>query len=122
MARDPRDRPVHVISVAAELAGVHPQTLRLYERKGLIDPERTPGGSRRYSDGDVERLRRIHELTAQGLSLVGVRRFLELEERLGRARREVERLHAMVDDLRREQRHGSEMVLLRDWQRSRSTA
>ena len=68
-----------MISVAAELAGVHPQTLRIYERKGLVDPARTPGGSRRYSDDDIALLRRIQELTNEGLNLAGVQRVLELE-------------------------------------------
>lgn len=71
---------VYVISVAAELSGMHPQTLRIYERKGLLDPARTDGGSRRYSEEDLERLRRIQELTTIGLNLEGVRRVLELEE------------------------------------------
>ena len=65
-------RAVYVISVAAELAGVHPQTLRIYERKGLLDPARTEGGSRRYSDVDIEQLQRIQELTSAGLNLEGV--------------------------------------------------
>ena len=65
-------RAVYVISVAAELAGIHPQTLRIYERKGLVDPARTGGGSRRYSDHDIEQLRRIQELTNEGLNLAGV--------------------------------------------------
>ena len=73
-------RALYVISVAAELAGVHPQTLRIYERKGLVDPSRTVGGSRRYSDRDIERLRRILELTAAGLNLEGVRRVIALED------------------------------------------
>lgn len=72
-------RAVYVISVAAELAGVHPQTLRIYERKGLVDPARTSGGSRRYSDADIDMLRRISELTESGLNLIGVKRVLELE-------------------------------------------
>ncbi|MER3453368.1 MAG: MerR family DNA-binding transcriptional regulator [Acidimicrobiia bacterium] len=76
----------YVISVAARLAGVHPQTLRVYERKGLIHPERTPGGTRLYSDEDIARVRRITELTAQGLNLAGVRRVLALEEELRRLR------------------------------------
>lgn len=113
------DRAVYVISVAAELAGVHPQTLRIYERKGLIEPERTPGGSRRYSDDDIERLRHIQELTSEGLSLTGVERFIELEDHLVRARREVERLHKMVEEMRRQQRRGRELVRLRDVTRSR---
>ncbi len=73
-------RAVFVISVAAELAGMHPQTLRIYERKGLIDPFRTPGGTRRYSREDIERLQLIQELTSQGLNLEGVRRVLALQE------------------------------------------
>ena len=72
-------RALYVISVAAELAGCHPQTLRIYERKGLIMPSRTGGGGRRYSDADIEQLRRILELTSLGLNLVGVQRVLELE-------------------------------------------
>ncbi len=70
---------VYVISVAAELAGVHPQTLRIYERKGLVEPARTKGGNRRYSEIDIDRLRRIQELTNDGLNLAGVKRVLELE-------------------------------------------
>src|SRR5581483_3406755 len=79
--REPRDvnRAVYVISVAAELAGMHPQTLRIYERKGLLDPTRTSGGSRRFSESDLARLRHIQELTASGLNLEGVRRVLALE-------------------------------------------
>src|SRR4051794_10702300 len=72
-------RAVYVISVAAELAGVHPQTLRIYERKGLVEPARTGGGSRRYSDEDIVLLRRIQDLTEAGLNLAGVKRVLELE-------------------------------------------
>lgn len=81
MAARPRSRTeaVYVISVAAELAGVHPQTLRIYERKGLVDPARTGGGSRRYSDADIRLLRRIQDLTNDGLNLAGVKRVLELE-------------------------------------------
>ncbi len=95
------NRAVYVISVAAELAGVHPQTLRVYERKGLLDPVRTPGGSRRFSDLDLARLRRIQELTAAGVNLEGVRRLLELEA-------EVLQLHAQVDQIRREAREALE--------------
>ena len=89
-----RRRAVYVISVAAELAGVHPQTLRIYERKGLLDPARTSGGSRRYSEGDIERLRRIQDLTAGGLNLEGVRRVMELEEELTRLRAELDAARA----------------------------
>jgi MerR family transcriptional regulator/heat shock protein HspR len=90
-SRDPerRLRALYVISVAAELAGVHPQTLRIYERKGLVDPARTEGGSRRYSDGDIDRLRRIQDLTTAGLNLEGVRRVMELEDELARLRSEL---------------------------------
>ena len=77
-----RGRAVYVISVAAELAGLHPQTLRIYERKGLVDPARTGGGSRRYSDEDIAQLRRIQELTSEGLNLAGVQKVLELEAEL----------------------------------------
>ena len=79
---DHRTRALYVISVAAELAGVHPQTLRIYERKGLVDPARTAGGSRRYSDADIAVLRRIQELTNEGLNLAGVERVLALEAEL----------------------------------------
>jgi MerR family transcriptional regulator/heat shock protein HspR len=83
------DQAVYVISVAAELTGMHPQTLRVYERKGLLDPSRTSGGSRRFSERDLERLRHIQELTSTGLNLEGVRRVLELESELSRMRAEL---------------------------------
>jgi MerR family transcriptional regulator, heat shock protein HspR len=89
MAADRQTRAVYVISVAAELAGVHPQTLRIYERKGLVDPARTGGGSRRYSERDIERLRRIQDLTNAGLNLEGVRRVIELEDEVNRLRQEL---------------------------------
>ena len=85
------ERALYIISVAAELAGVHPQTLRIYERRGLLDPARTGGGSRRYSERDIERLRRIHDLTSAGLNLAGVKAVMELEEELKRLRRELDR-------------------------------
>ncbi len=91
------DRGVYVISVAAELSGVHPQTLRIYERRGLIDPARTGGGSRRYSERDLERLRRIQELTGAGVNLEGVRRVLELEDELTDLR---ERLDQALEEAR----------------------
>jgi len=87
-----RRRAVYVISVAADLAGVHPQTLRIYERKGLVDPARTQGGSRRYSEHDIDRLRRIQDLTAEGLNLAGVKRVLELEAEIGRLETEIDRV------------------------------
>jgi MerR family transcriptional regulator/heat shock protein HspR len=89
MAATADRRAVYVISVAAELAGVHPQTLRIYERKGLVDPARTVGGSRRYSERDIERLRRIQDLTAAGLNLEGVRRVIALEDENERLREQL---------------------------------
>lgn len=89
---DGRQRALYVISVAAELAGVHPQTLRIYERKGLVEPERTGGGSRRYSDADIARLERIQELTAEGLNLEGVKRVMALQDEVARLKREIDRL------------------------------
>jgi MerR family transcriptional regulator/heat shock protein HspR len=88
-----RSHAVYVISVAAELAGMHPQTLRIYERRGLVAPARTQGGNRRYSDIDIERLRRIQDLAADGMNLEGIRRVMELEL-------EVERLEAENIELR----------------------
>jgi MerR family transcriptional regulator/heat shock protein HspR len=87
--RHHRSRAVYVISVAAELAGVHPQTLRIYERKGLVDPARTTGGSRRYSEADIDMLRRISELTDEGLNLVGVKRVMALEAEIDELREEL---------------------------------
>lgn len=88
------ERAVYIISVAAELAGVHPQTLRIYERKGLLDPARTIGGSRRYSERDIARLRRINDLTGAGLNLAGVKQVMELEDELARVRAELKATHA----------------------------
>jgi len=88
-----RDHAVYVISVAAELAGMHPQTLRIYERRGLVQPARTQGGNRRYSDIDIDRLRRISDLAGEGMNLEGIRRVMALES-------EVERLHAENQALR----------------------
>ncbi|MCB1258318.1 MAG: helix-turn-helix transcriptional regulator [Microthrixaceae bacterium] len=88
---------VYVISVAAELAGVHPQTLRIYERKGLVEPGRTGGGSRRYSEADISLLRRIQDLTNDGLNLAGVKRVLQLEAELASAREELEKLRTDSD-------------------------
>ena len=85
------DQAVYVISVAAELAGMHPQTLRIYERKGLVDPARTTGGNRRYSEADVAMLLRIAQLTAQGLNLAGVKRVLALEAEVTRLEEELDR-------------------------------
>jgi MerR family transcriptional regulator/heat shock protein HspR len=87
------DRPRYMISVAADLVGMHPQTLRLYESKGLVRPSRTPGGTRLYSDADVERLRLIQRLTTGiGLNLAGVEQVLRLQDEVLRLRRRMERL------------------------------
>jgi MerR family transcriptional regulator, heat shock protein HspR len=96
------ERALYVISVAAELAGVHPQTLRIYERKGLLSPARTSGRSRRYSDHDIEMLRRIQELTNEGVSLAGVHRILALEEELRAAHQRMSQLEARLDAVMRE--------------------
>jgi MerR family transcriptional regulator/heat shock protein HspR len=114
---DPRERTraVYVISVAAELAGVHPQTLRIYERKGLVDPARTIGGSRRYSEADIELLRRIQEHTNDGHNLAGVQRVLALESEVARLRADLAKLRKQaaeaVADAHRE--HKRELVPLR---------
>ena len=98
-----RERPRYMISVAAELAGLHPQTLRMYEARGLVRPARTPGGTRLYSENDVERLRLVQRLTTElGLNLAGVTHVLRLEDELGKARARLERLER---DLRREIRN-----------------
>jgi MerR family transcriptional regulator, heat shock protein HspR len=96
------ERALYIISVAAELAGVHPQTLRIYERKGLIEPQRTEGRSRRYSDRDIELLQHIQELTNEGVGLAGVKRILELELALEKAKAEIERLREQVKRARQE--------------------
>ena len=94
------DRGVFMISVAAELAEMHPQTLRMYEARGLIEPKRSPKGTRLYSQADVERLRRIQQMTSDmGLNLAGVEQVLEMEEQLERARRKVEALEARAAEL-----------------------
>lgn len=97
-----KKRAVFVISVAAELAGMHPQTLRIYERKGLIDPYRTPGGTRRYSQEDIERLKLIQQLTSQGLNLEGVKQVLALRDELQRLRAKVEEMEKRLDAVTRE--------------------
>jgi len=95
-------RALYIISVAAELAGVHAQTLRIYERKGLIEPQRTQGGSRRYSDRDIALLQRIQRLTNDGVSLAGVRRILGLEDQLARAQARIEELQRALESSARE--------------------
>ena len=97
------DRGVFMISVAAELADMHPQTLRMYEARGLIEPKRSPKGTRLYSYSDVERLRRIQEMTAElGLNLAGVERVLDLEAQLQRTRRKAEALERELAETRKE--------------------
>jgi DNA-binding transcriptional MerR regulator len=90
-------RAVYIISVAAELAGVHPQTLRIYERKGLVRPHRTSGNTRRYSAADIDRLRRIQGLTQEGVNLAGAKRIMALEEELQRVRIRVAQLEARLE-------------------------
>jgi MerR family transcriptional regulator, heat shock protein HspR len=92
------DRALFMISVAAELAGMHPQTLRLYERRGLVRPQRTGGNTRRYSASDVERLRRIQQLTELGLNLAGVERVLAMEQQLDAMAAEVLALQARLEE------------------------
>ena len=101
------DRPIYMISVAAELVGMHPQTLRMYETKGLVRPKRTPGGTRLYSEADVERLRIIQRLTTElGLNLAGVELVLRLEDELRRAHAQVERLQRQLkEDVQDVHRH-----------------
>lgn len=96
MTRRTRTQAVYVISVAAELAGVHPQTLRIYERRGLVLPARTQGGNRRYSDADIERLQQISDLAEQGMNLEGIRRVMELEFENRRLRDELVRAKAVA--------------------------
>jgi MerR family transcriptional regulator, heat shock protein HspR len=91
------DRAVYIISVAAELAGVHPQTLRIYERKGLLRPARTAGNTRRYSDRDIARLRMIQDLTQRGINLAGVKMIIELQSEILRTRRRIEQLREELD-------------------------
>ena len=101
MSERSRTKAVYVISVAAELAGMHPQTLRIYERRGLVTPARTRGGNRRYSDHDIEVLQRIAELTNEGMNLEGIRRVMALEAENTRLRDELDKareiaLHAIA--------------------------
>jgi MerR family transcriptional regulator/heat shock protein HspR len=100
-AQHDRDRPVYMISVAAELAGMHPQTLRIYEQRGLIEPQRSPKGTRLFSQEDVERLRRIQELTTEmGMNLAGVERVFALEAELAQMRRRMDRLERRAEQMR----------------------
>jgi MerR family transcriptional regulator/heat shock protein HspR len=106
-------RALYIISVAAELAGVHPQTLRIYERKGLIEPSRTEGRSRRYSDRDIALLQRIQELTNEGVSLAGVRKILDLEAELEQLQDRIAALSTALDAA-----HAAHEAAVRDVHRS----
>jgi MerR family transcriptional regulator/heat shock protein HspR len=111
------DRPIYMISVAAELVGMHPQTLRMYETKGLVRPQRTPGGTRLYSEADLERLRIVQRLTSElGLNLAGVELVLRLEDELRKAHTRIERLQQQlrteVQNVHRQYRR--DLVLRRD--------
>jgi MerR family transcriptional regulator/heat shock protein HspR len=111
------DRPIYMISVAAELVGVHPQTLRQYEDKGLVRPKRTPGGTRLYSEADVERLQIIQRLTTEvGLNLAGVELVLRLEDELRKAHVQIERLQQQLrDDIQRvHKEYRRDLVLYRE--------
>jgi MerR family transcriptional regulator/heat shock protein HspR len=112
---DKEERAVYIISVAAELAGMHPQTLRIYERKGLLRPARTAGNTRRYSERDIDRLREIHELTERGVNLAGVKMVMEMQAKLERIRREMEEMGRELE--RKSERpgngSGSEILPLR---------
>ena len=99
MVMDDKNRPLYMISVAAELAGVHPQTLRIYEQKGLVSPQRTRGNTRMYSQADIERLQLINELTDEGINLAGVIRILDLKGRLDERDDELDTLHRRVRKL-----------------------
>ena len=111
------ERPIYMISVAADLVGMHPQTLRIYEQKGLVRPQRTPGGTRLYSEADVERLRIIQRLTTElGLNLAGVELVLRLEDELRKAHAQVERLQAQLrEEVRKvHKEYRRDLVLYRD--------
>ncbi len=111
MADGERARGVYMISVAAELAGMHPQTLRIYETRGLISPQRSPKNTRLYSEADVERLRRIQELTTElGMNLAGVEKVFELESEMARMRRRMRNLERQAERMEAELREEVERV------------
>jgi len=114
------ERAVYIISVAAELAGVHPQTLRIYERKGLVAPKRTAGNTRRYSDRDIRLLRQIQDLTQEsGINLAGVKMVIELQAQLEALRAKTDELQAALEELDRAESDGKivplSSVLLPPW-------
>ncbi len=100
MTKTDRTKPLYMISVAADLAGLHPQTLRIYEAKGLVSPKRTSGNTRMYSQADVERLELIGTLTDEGINLAGVMRILDQKERMREMQAEADRLRAELESLR----------------------
>jgi MerR family transcriptional regulator/heat shock protein HspR len=111
------ERPIYMISVAAELVGMHPQTLRMYETKGLVRPQRTPGGTRLYSEADIERLRIVQRLTTElGLNLAGVELVLRLEDELRKAHAQIERLQrAAAREVQKvHKQYRRDLVLVRD--------
>lgn len=99
MAQADRDKPLYMISVAAELTGMHPQTLRVYESKGLVNPKRSGGNTRLYSRSDIERLELINQLTDEGINLAGVVRILDMKERAEKREAEMEKLRQRVREL-----------------------
>jgi len=115
---DDRDRALYVISIAAELSGVHPQTLRMYERKGLLRPKRTEGRARRYSDRDIEHVRLIQEMTQdRGMNLAGVEMVMELTRMMEEMQSRLEQLHEEAEEMRRRMssvRQRTALVRLRD--------
>lgn len=119
------DRAIYIISVAAEIADVHPQTLRIYERKGLLTPQRTRGNTRRYSERDIDRLRRIQELTQEGVNLAGVTKIFELESEVEELRARLQQARVELDgvlaqsDAANEQLDHSALVLFKDVRRIR---
>ena len=111
------ERPIYMISVAADLVGMHPQTLRIYEQKGLVRPKRTPGNTRLYSERDLERLRLIQRLTGElGLNLAGVETVLRMQDEIDRLQRQIERLERQVRDevARVHKSYKRELVLYRE--------
>jgi MerR family transcriptional regulator, heat shock protein HspR len=113
MNEERSERAVYIISVAAELAGVHPQTLRIYERKGLLHPARTAGNTRRYSERDIDRLREIQELTTAGVNLAGVKLIMDLQAEMERARLRMEEMRRELERARDRLRDGGDLVPLR---------
>ena len=114
MNEERSERAVYIISVAAELAGVHPQTLRIYERKGLLHPARTTGNTRRYSERDIDRLREIQELTTRGVNLAGVKLIMELQAEMDRARMRMDEMRRELERARDRLRDGAgDLVPLR---------